>query len=65
MVVFGQNGGIREKVVVIGQKWLISSKIESNSSYSLLMVKVGCIWANLLYSGKLAVFGQKWLYSGK
>ena len=39
MVVFGQSGCIRAKVVVLGQKWFSS-------------VKSGCIRENWFYLGK-------------
>ena len=39
MVVFGQRGCIRAKVIVLGQKWFYSGKS-------------GCIWEKKLYSGK-------------
>ena len=53
MVLFGQIGGIREKVEVFEKKdFFVWAKL----------VVFGQQW---LYSGKLDVFGQGWLYSGK
>ena len=53
MVVFGQSGCIRAKIVVIRQKWLSSEKN-------------GCIRAKMvLFRAKVVVLRQKWLYSGK
>ena len=43
-----KSGCIRVKVVVFGQKLLYSGK-------------GGSISANLLYAGKVVVFGKKWL----
>ena len=58
MIVFGQGGCIRAKMVVLRQKWLYSKKS-------------GCTRANLLYSdksgcvrGKVVVIGRKRFYSG-
>ena len=81
MVVFGQNGCIRTKVVAFGQTWLCSGKsglmFEQKWLYS---GKSGCNtgnilpeynqWLNsgekLLYSGTSGRIGlQKWLYSCK
>ena len=45
VVVIGQSGGIRAKVVVFGQKWLYSGRS-------------GCIWVKLLSSAKVVVFGK-------
>ena len=56
VVVFGQSGCIRAKVVVFGQK--------------LYSGKVVVFWQKWLYSGKVVVLGEKgcirvnWLYSG-
>ena len=44
MVVFAQDGCIRAKVVVFGQKWLYSDKV-------VVFGQGGCIWA------KVDVFG--------
>ena len=59
MVVFGQRGSIRAKVIFysgksgfIRTRWLFSGKM-------VLFEKNGCI------GKKMVVFGQKWLYSGK
>ena len=46
MVEFGQNGCIRDKVVVFAQKWLYSDK----SGFT--RVKVIVFGQNWLYSGK-------------
>ena len=51
MVVFGQSGCHRAKVVVFGQKWLYSGKV----------VVFDINW---LYSDKMVSFGQNWLHSG-
>ena len=50
MVVIGQSGCVREKVVVFEQKLI----------YSGIVVVFKQKW---LYSGKVVVFGQKCLYS--
>ena len=52
VVVFGQSGCIRAKVVVFGQRWLYSDKVV-------------VFRQKLLFSGKVFVLGQKWLYSDK
>ena len=63
MVVFGQSGFFREKVVVfeqngcIRERWFYSGKL-------IVFGQSGCIQAMWLYSGKMVVFGQKKLYSG-
>ena len=63
VVVFGQSGCVRKrllysckvvvfgKVVLIGQKWLLSGKN-------------GCIRTKVVIIGKVVVLGQKCLYSG-
>ena len=65
MVVLGQSGCIRAKVVVIGQKWLYSDKV-------VVFGQSGCIRARWLFlrksccfRAKVVVIGQKWLYAGK
>ena len=62
MVVFGQSGFIRAKVVVVGQSGIIFAKVVAFQQ----RVFLGQKW---LYSGevvefwaKVAVFGNKWLY---
>ena len=52
MVVVGQSGGIRSKVVVFGYKKLYSGK----SGY--IRAKVVVFGQKWLYSGKVVVFGQ-------
>ena len=59
LVVFGQCGRIRAKVVVFGQKWFLSGKS------GCIRDKSGCIRENWLYSvktccirAKVIVFGQ-------
>ena len=72
MVVIGQSGCVREKVVVFEQKlfysgivvvfkqkWLYSSKVVVFGQKCLYSGKNVCIWT------EVDVFGQKWLYSGK
>ena len=56
MVVFGQNGFIRAKMVVFGQKWLYSGKSGSNRAKVVLLGQYGYIPA------KMVVFGQNWFY---
>ena len=65
MVVLGQSGCIRAKVVVFGQKWLYSDKV-------VVFGQSGCIRARWLFlrksccfRAKVVVIGQKWLYAGK
>ena len=68
MVVFGQNGCIRAKVVVFGQSSLISILV---SKVVVLVSKVVVFGEKWFYSHKVAVFGQsrsireKWMYSAK
>ena len=50
MVVFGQSGCIRAKVVVFGQKWLYLDKLVVFEQ-------------KLMFSGPMVVLRQKWLYS--
>ena len=52
-VVFGQKCLYSGKVVVFGRKWLYSSKV-------VVYVQSGCNQAKWLYSGKVVLFGQKW-----
>ena len=59
MVLFGQDGCFRAKVVVIGQKWLYLRKSES------IRVKVVVVGQSFCVRGKVAVIGQKWLCSRK
>ena len=78
MVVFGQkllysskSGCIRAKVVVFGQKWLISGKVLLFVQKWLYWDKIigfgqnGFIWRKWLYSGNGVLSGQKLLYSCK
>ena len=58
MVVFGQSGCIRAKVVVIWKVVLFGEKL-------LYSGKSGCICEKVCVFGKVVVFGQKWLYLGK
>ena len=51
MVVFGQGGCIRVKVVIFGQKMLYSGKS------GCIRAKVVVFGQRWLYSGKLVVFG--------
>ena len=59
MVVFGQSGCIRAKVVVFWQKWLYSKRSDCIRAKVVAFGQSGCIRA------KVVVLGQKWLYSGK
>ena len=59
VVIFGQVGCIREKVVVIGQNLLYLGK------RGCIRVKVVVIGKKLLFSDKMGIFGQKRWYSGK
>ena len=45
VVLFGQSGCIRAKVVVCGQKWLYSVKV-------VIFGQCSCIWESVLCSGK-------------
>ena len=58
MVLHGQGGYIRAKVVVIGKKLLYLGKIGCIGAERLYSNKSGCILA------KVVLFGQRWLYSG-
>ena len=71
MVVFGQCGCIRARIVVFGEKLFYSGKW-------FYFGKSFCIWAKVvvfgnigyipkkwLYSDMVVKFGQKWLYLGK
>ena len=64
MVVFEESGGIRAKVVVVGQCSFIGKKV-------VVLRKSCSILAKWLYSGKVVVLGkvvvfvQRWLYWGK
>ena len=58
VVVVGQIGCIREKVVVFGQKCLNSCKI-------VLFGQSGCIRAKVVLIGQCRCIQEKWLYSGK
>ena len=53
MVVFGQSGSIRAKVVVFGRKWLYSGRP------GFVQVKLVAFRRKWLYSAKVVVFGQK------
>ena len=59
MGVFGQGGCIREKVVILRQKWLCLGK------KGCIRAKVVVIGQKLLFSGKVGIFCQKRLSSGK
>ena len=58
MVVFGQNGCIREKMVVILQSGCIRES-GCNRAKVVVLGQNGFIRANV------GVFRKKWLYSGK
>ena len=47
------------KVVVFGQKWLISGKNDCIPAKVVFFGQFGCIRARLFYSGKDVVFGRK------
>ena len=53
MVVLGQKGCIRAKLVVFGQNWLYSGKT------GCIRAKVVALGQKRLYSGKVVVFGTK------
>ena len=53
MVVFGQSGCIREKVVVFGQRWLYFGKCGFKRVKWFYSGKSGC------FRAKVVVFGQK------
>ena len=80
MIVFGQSGCIRLKVVVFDQKWLYPGKNVCIREKVAVFGQSGCILAKMVVFGqsgffrakvvgciraKVVVFGQKWLYSGK
>ena len=80
MIVFGQSGCIRLKVVVFDQKWLYPGKNVCIRDKVAVFGQSGCILAKMVVFGqsgffrakvvgciraKVVVFGQKWLYSGK
>ena len=55
MVVIGQSGCIRAKVVVFCQKWLYSRKV-------VVFEQSGCIRAKVVVlANKVVIFGRKWL----
>ena len=68
MVVFRQSGDysdtgcIRAKVVVFGQKWLLSGKVVLFGQIRLYSVKCGCIQAKFLSLGKIRSNRAKWFY---
>ena len=57
MVVFGQSGCIRARLLFLG-------KVGSFGQGGWIWEKV-VYSAKWLYSGKVVAFGKKWLYSGK
>ena len=56
VVVLGQSGFIRAKVVVFGQKWLYSDKIAVVGQSGCIR-ECDCIPTNWLFSVKVLVFG--------
>ena len=65
MVIFGQGGCIRAKVVLFKQKWLYLGNSGCTRAKLLYSVTSGCIRAKLIVNGRIVLFGQNWLYSGK
>ena len=78
MALFGQNGCIRAKVVVFGQKWLFSDKSGCFRATVVLFGQKGCFWAKVVVFGqndllrlygcigaKVVVFGQSGFISAK
>ena len=59
MVVFGQSGCVRTKVVIFGQKWVYSGKSCCIQAKVVVFGKSGSTRA------KMVVLRQNWLYSGK
>ena len=59
MVVFGQSGCIRAKLVVFGLKWLYSGKSGCISAKVAVFGQSGCIREKGLCLGKVVVLGQK------
>ena len=59
MVVFGQSGCVRAKVVVIGQRWLYSGKNCCIRAKVVVFGQSGCICA------KVVLIEKKWLFSDK
>ena len=64
MVVFGQSGCIRAKVVVLGHIGCIPAKCFLSARWFYLG-KVVVIGQNRVYSGKSGSIRRKWLYSDK
>ena len=52
-------------MVLFGQKWFYSRKLNVVGKKLLYSGKGGCIWTRWLYLDKVVVFGEKWLYSRK
>ena len=72
MLVFGQSGCIRAKVIVFVLKWLYLGKGGIIRQMFLCSCKSCCLGTKVvvlrkkcLYSGKVVVFGRKWLYSSR
>ena len=59
MVVFGQDGDIRAKLVLFSQIWLYSGNSGCTRAKWLYSITSVCIRA------KLVAIGRKWFYSGK
>ena len=71
VVLIGQGGFIRPKVVVFrqeldfAQSGSMRAKVVVFGQSGCIRVKGCCIRARWFYSDKVVVFGQKWLYAGK
>ena len=65
MLVFGQNGCIRTKVVVFGQNSLRSGKSGCIRAKVVVFRQSGCIREEWFYSVKAVVFGQMCCYWAK
>ena len=63
MVVFGQGGSIRTKLIVIGKKLFYSGKSGCNPETVVVLGKVVVFWQSGCNREKMVVLGQKCLYS--
>ena len=65
MVVLGQSGGIRAKVVVLGQKWLHSGKRVVFEQISCIRAIVAVLEKSVCLRENFGFTLVKWWYSGK
>ena len=64
MVVLGQSGCNRAKVVLFGQTMLYSGKSGCIRAICGILAKVVIIKQSCCNWAKVVVLGQKWMYSG-